>query len=596
MSDHQIARLEFQSMTMRYSDDELRDRLQLGEDNAWEFKEVEFHGDQPTSRQRRTWADEIVAFANAQGGVLLLGVSDDGAISGMSRSQLNAVERAIGEVCRDSVTPEIHAQIHRKSLDGQTLILVELPEGYALHEHAGRSYVRVGSSKRPLSSDDRMRISQRRGQGRFRSFDEQPVANTGFSTLAERLWRPLLSAESISDPQVGLEKLGLLRTDERGRTQATVAGVLLCTEAPEQYLPQATIAAVRYRGNDPGSGQIDALEIGGPIDRQIRDSLAFAIRNMRVSARKTPAREDLPEYSQRAIFEALVNAVAHRDYSIRGSRIRLRIFSDRLEICSPGSLPNSLTIESMADRQSTRNEVLTSILGRMATSGIDAASDRQYYMERRGDGVPIIKNETVALTGRQPEYRLLDDSELCLTIPAAEPQSGSAIVVATVRSEGVPLKGATVQALFPNNTWKSAVTDELGESRLDLHSVNLPMTVFVARSGVAAYVEREWLPSERSLAIELTPLPEGGSVVFSESTGHIPGLSGRLNPILDTHLRTYLYASNIAIDGGVQQPVTFAPGAEELHLMDADGNEKFVRIVAISGRSSLLEYRDAESS
>ena len=270
MSDHQIARLEFQSMTMRYSDDELRDRLQLGEDNAWEFKEVEFHGDQPTSRQRRTWADEIVAFANAQGGVLLLGVSDDGAISGMSRSQLNAVERAIGEVCRDSVTPEIHAQIHRKSLDGQTLILVELPEGYALHEHAGRSYVRVGSSKRPLSSDDRMRISQRRGQGRFRSFDEQPVANTGFSTLAERLWRPLLSAESISDPQVGLEKLGLLRTD---------SGVALSNRCRRLALYRgtgnSTCTSHHCRGAIPadrrGSGQNRCAGVGGPIDARIRD-------------------------------------------------------------------------------------------------------------------------------------------------------------------------------------------------------------------------------------------------------------------------------------------------------------------------------------
>ena len=580
---------------MRYSGEELRTRLQLGEDSAWEFKEVEFQGDQPTGRQRRTWADEIVAFANARGGVLLLGVADDGSVSGMSRAQMDATERTVGEVCRDAVTPEIHAQIFRTSLDGRALILVEIPEGYALHEHAGRSYVRVGSSKRPLSSDDRMRISQRRGQACFRSFDEQPVANTGFATLTERLWKPLLSAESNSDPQIGLEKLGLLRTDQHGRTRATVAGILLCTEDPERHLPQATISAVRYRGNDPGSGQIDAREIGGPIDRQIRDSLAFANRNMRVAARKMPARVDLPEYSQRAIFEALVNAVAHRDYSIRGSRIRLRMFADHLEICSPGSLPNSLTIESMADRQSTRNEVLTSLLGRMTTSGIDAASDRQFYMERRGDGVPIIMRETAALTGRQPEYRLLNDSELCLTIPAAEPQSSPASVVMTVRAEGVPYSGATVLALFPDTTWTSAVTDELGEAQLDLHTVNLPMTVFIAGAQVAAHVERAWLPSERSLAIDLRSLPDGGSVVFPESTGQIPGLLGRLNPILDTHLRTYLYASNIAINNGEQQPVTFATEADELHLMDADGNVRLVRIVAISGRSSLLEYR-AESS
>ena len=108
-------------------------------------------------------------------------------------------------------------------------------------------------------------------------------------------------------------------------------------------------------------------------------------------------------------------------------------------------------------------------------------------------------------------------------------------------------------------------------------------------------MEREWLPSERSLAIELTPLVDGGSVVIAESTGQIPGLRGRLNPILDTLQRSYLYASNITIDGGEQQPVTFAPGVDELHLMDADGTGRLVRIIAISGRSSLLEYRDVGS-
>ena len=580
-------------MTMQYSDDDLRSRLELGEDNGWEFKAIEFRGSEPTSDQRSSWADEIVAFANAGGGVLLLGITDSGAVQGMTRAQMDAVERMVGEICRESISPEIYARLYRTALNRLAFILVEIPEGYALHERAGRSYVRVGSSKRPMSPDDRLRLSQRRGQTRFRGFDEQTVANTGHATLAEALWKPLLSAESMVDPEVGLEKLGLLRVDERGRVRATVAGVLLCTNAPDQYLPQAVINAVRYRGDGPESGQIDAQEIRGPIDRQIREALAFVIRNMRVGARKQPAREDLPEYSQRAIFEALVNAVAHRDYSIRSARIRMRMYSDRLELCSPGSLPNSLTIESMGERQSTRNEVLTSVLGRMNATGVEAAGGRQFFLERRGDGVPIIKSETAALTGRQAAYRLIDDAELCLTIPAAEPESGPARVVVTVRREGVPFARSTVLALFPNNTWKSASTNEQGEAQLDLHSVNLPMTVFIAGPNASAQVERDWLPAERSLAIDLTPLPDGGSVIFAESTGSVPGLTGRLNPILDTSNRTYLYASNIAINGGQPQPVTFAPELEELHLTDADGRERFVRIVAIRGRSSLLEYRDA---
>ena len=140
------------------------------------------------------------------------------------------------------------------------------------------------------------------------------------------------------------------------------------------------------------------------------------------------------------------------------------------------------------------------------------------------------------------------------------------------------LAGADVLALFPNNTLKRASTDADGEARLDLHSVHLPMTVYGAADGCAAHIERDWIPSERALAIDLAALPGGGSVMFPEGTGDIPGLLGRLNPILDTSGRTYLYASNIAINGGRQQPVRFAPGEEELRLTDANGHELLVRV------------------
>ncbi len=578
-------------MTMPYSDDEIRSRLRLGEDSGWEFKEVEFRGSRPARDHRDDWADEVAAFANASGGVLLFGVTDGGEVPGMSREHLDAVERLVGEIARDSIKPAIRLEAYRLELDGRSLLLVTVPEGHAQHDSpGGRSYLRVGSSKQPMTPDERMRLAQQRGQVRFGSFDEQTVGDTGFATFDEELWKPLLSAEGLADPEVALEKLGLLAADEHGVTRATVSGVLVCTAHPEQFLPNAVVTAVRYRGADRASGQVDAQEVTGPIDRQITQALAFAVRNMHVGARKTPARENLPEYSTQALFEAIVNAVVHRDYSIRGSRIRLSIFSDRLELCSPGSLPNNLTIESMGERQSTRNEALTSVLGRMDAGSIEGAGGRRYFMERRGDGVPIIRRETRELTGRDPEFRLIDGSELCLTLPAAEPDSGSASVVVTVRQDGLLLAGADVLALFPNNTWKRASTDADGEARLDLHSVHLPMTVYGAADGCAAHIERDWIPSERALAIDLAALPGGGSVMFPEGTGDIPGLLGRLNPILDTSARTYLYASNIAINGGRQQPVPFVPGEEELRLTDANGHELLVRVAAITGRSSLLEY------
>ena len=578
-------------MTMPYGEELINRRLRLGEDSGWEFKDIEFRGEQPVARHRNTWADEIAAFANAGGGVLLIGVTDDGLVTGMSRPRLDNVERLVREVCRDSIKPSIRVGIHRCELDGRSFLLVDVPKGHAQHDSPGGSYIRVGSSKQPMTPDERMRLAQRRGQSRFIGVDEQTVADTGFHTLDKRLWKPLLSVESLADPLLGLEKLGLLATDNQGIARATVAGVLVCTDDPKRYLPNAIITAVRYRGTDRASGQIDAQEITGPIDRQVKQALAFVKRNMRVGARKDPAREDLPEYSMRALFEALVNAVVHRDYSIRGSRIRLSIFSDRLELCSPGSLPNNLTIDSMAERQSTRNGVVASVFARMNARGIDGAEGRRYFMERRGDGVPIIRRETQSLTGRKPRFRLINGSELCLTVPAAETEFGPATVTITVRRNRMPLAGADVLALFPNRTWKRGSTDKNGETRLNLHAAHLPMTVFAAAPGCAAHVEQEWIPAQRPLALDLAPLPSGGSVIFPEATGHLPGLSGRLNPILDTSNRTYLYASNIAIGGGQQQPVSFVPGKEELHLVDSNGHGLLVRIAAITGRSSVLEYR-----
>ena len=326
------------------------------------------------------------------------------------------------------------------------------------------------------------------------------------------------------------------------------------------------------------------------MNQQIAEAVAFAVRNMRVGAFKNPARIDLPQYSEKALFEAIVNAVAHRDYTIRGSKIRLSMFTDRLEINSPGGLPNNLTIESMEVRQSTRNEALTSMLGRMSVGNIRGSEDRQFFMERRGDGVPIIFRETKALSGESPQYQLIDGSDLVLTLPAADTDLTPATADILAHHSGNPLPGVEILVLFPNKTWNSATTDENGNAQIDLHTTHLPMTVFAAAPGFAAHLENDWMPAKRGLAIEMQSLQEGGSVIFPEATGNIPGVSGHLNPKRDTRDRTYLYASNIAINEGQPQPVHFILG-EDLRLTDADGKELMVRIIDIVGKSALLEYR-----
>ena len=578
---------------MNYRVEDIESQLRSSEDSGWEFKQVEFAGDRPKRPTRDDWANEIAAFANASGGVVLAGVADDGSVIGMSRAQIANLDSLLVEVSTDTIKPPVRLRTHHKELsDGKLVLLAEVPQSDSVHGSPGGNYIRVGASKRLMGSDERLRLAQRRSQARFLWFDKQPVPETGFKTLAEVLWKPLLSAEGAAEPEAALSKLALLEDDEDGVLRATVAGVLLCTPNPKQWLPNACITATRYRGGDRASGQIDAQEITGPLNEQIAGAVAFAARNMQVSARKDPARSDLPQYSEKAVFEALVNAVVHRDYSIRGSKIRLSMFNDRLEIQSPGSLPNNLTVESMDSRQSTRNEALASVFARMAVGGTRGGEDRRYFMERRGDGVLIIRRETWELCGKFPEYRVVDDSEVLLVIPTAMQEPSPARAVISVRSGGRPLSGADLLLLFPNKTWKRATTDGQGEAAVDLHTTLLPMTVYASALGQAAYLERDWIPSERALAIELAALPEGGSVIFPEATGHLPGLKGRLNPIRDSHDRTYLYASNIAIDNGKQQPVQFIPG-EELQLTDAEGTKLCVRIVEIVGRSALVEYFEA---
>ena len=578
---------------MNYRVEDIESKLRSSEDSGWEFKQVEFAGDSPKRPTRDDWANEIAAFANAAGGVVLAGVADDGTVIGMSRAQIANLDCVLVEVSTDTIKPPVRIHTHHKELsDGKLVLLAEVPQSDSVHESPGGNYIRVGASKRLMGSDERLRLAQRRSQARFLWFDKQPVPLTGFKTLAEALWKPLLSAEGAAEPEAALGKLALLEDDEDGVLRATVAGVLLCAPNPEQWLPSACITATRYRGGDRASGQVDTQEITGPLNVQIAEAVAFAARNMKVSARKDPARSDLPQFSEKAVFEALVNAVVHRDYSIRGSKIRLSMFDDRLEIQSPGSLPNNLTVESMASRQSTRNEALASVFARMAVGGTRGGEDRHYFMERRGDGVPIIRRETWELCGKFPEYRVVDDSEVLLVIPAAMQEGSPARAVVSVRSGGRPFSGADLLILFPNKTWKRASTDEQGEAAVDLHTTQLPMTVFASALRQAAHLERDWIPSDRALAIDLAALPEGGSVIFPEATGHLPGLKGRLNPIRDTHDRTYLYASNIAIDEGKQQPVQFVPG-EELQLTDAEGTKLCVRIVDIVGRSALVEYFDA---
>ncbi len=206
--------------------------------------------------------------------------------------------------------------------------------------------------------------------------------------------------------------------DRDGAERLTIAGVLMCTTEPQRWLPGACIRAASYAADRiDRDSRTDMRVILGPLDKQVSEALRFARRNMLISAMKTTARSEKPQFSERAVFEALVNAVAHRDYSMPAARIRLDLFADRLEFHVPGALAGTMTPDSLHLKQATRIELVVSLLARCpAPTGLGGRTRR---MDRRGDGVPIIRAECEYLFGHLPEYSLLDESEPRLIIRAA---------------------------------------------------------------------------------------------------------------------------------------------------------------------------------
>ena len=408
------------------SKEELLDGIRLGEDTSLELKVVFFKGDRVCDPKRDDLANEIAAMANTHDGVLVLGV-DDGTrdILGIPTDRLEVVERFVFEICNESIKPPVLFRDFRLELPDRAgtpraVLKVEIPRSLFVHESPGGYFHRQGSSKRKMSPDLLARLFQQRSQARLIRFEEQPVPRSSKRDLSEGLWRRFTS-RSDEHEEVVLLKRNLLSKEENGELRASVAGVLLCCEQPEQFLPNACIEVVRYRGTRQDSNyQTDARRILGPLDGQIEQAMSFLRRNQTVGAVKTPHRMEFPQFSERAVFEAIVNAVAHRDYSVWASKIRFFLFDDRLEIYSPGALPNTVTVENIALRQATRNELITSLLAEIPVAEPVGRVGRGFYMEKRGDGVPIIINESENLSGKKPTYRLIDDSELLLTIYSAD--------------------------------------------------------------------------------------------------------------------------------------------------------------------------------
>ena len=396
--------------------------VRFGEDTTLEFKRVVFQGSRIVGPDRRDIADEISAMANTASGRVVFGVDDKTrTLLPLTISELDLLETWIGSICADLIDPPLNCLVRKVPVaDDRGVIVVDVPRSVFVHKGAHGYFTRIGSAKRELSPEALARLFQQKSQTRIVCFDEQVMADAEVSELQPALYRAYRTSLSSPDDQEFLRKMHFVARDDRGCLKPTVGGLLMASDRPDRFLPSAFIQAVAYRGTErTADAQLDARDIYGPLNVQVVEALRFVNRNMRVRAVKRPGRVDIPQFSLSAVFEAIVNAVAHRDYSIAGSKIRLHMFSDRLELFSPGGLPNALTLEEMSERQFSRNELLCSALSRCAITESVQGVSRMTMMDRRGEGVPIILEEGMKIANKPPKYEILDDSEVKLTLFSA---------------------------------------------------------------------------------------------------------------------------------------------------------------------------------
>ena len=387
--------------------DQILNQLRAGEDGRAEFKEVRFGDRGVLAPNTQELAGELVALANAEGGGVFLGVDDSGAVRGIPPEQVDMVEHWLVNIATHNCDPPIRLVIRKALLPGaegddKLVLLAEVPRGLYVHRTSGgRYYTRIGSTKQDLTPPELARLFQQRG--REYVFDEQPV----LAATVEDLNRNRLEAFFGRSPTIPwldlLRNTRVIFQDEDGMDRPTVAGLLVFATEPTEFLASGAIEAACYRGTRLSSDDlIHAERLAGPVSDQIDAGIAFVARFMQTG--------DSPQYDIDVVDEAIVNAVAHRDYAIAGSKIRLFLFADRLELYSPGKLPNTITIDDMAYRTFTRNQLLVRFLAR-----IRSKRTGQVFLESRGEGVRKILADGEAHSGRRPKYELFGD-ELRLTL------------------------------------------------------------------------------------------------------------------------------------------------------------------------------------
>ena len=326
-------------------------------------------------KKPKSWCKSVSAFANTFGGALIFGISNEGMVVGLENPEGDAEK--ISEVIKTRLDPmpEFKLRFYQTE-DGKVLIILDVYKGdetpyYYSGDGVLEAYVRVGNESVKATATELKRLVLR---GKNTSYDSQnstyKAEDYAFSKLKERYKK--WTGNSFDDKD--LISFGLV--NEQGNL--TNAGALLADESPIRC---SRLFCTRWNGFNKSGGAVDALddaEYSGSVISLIENGEAFIKRNCKMKWRKTAnSREEMPEYVERSYHEALVNALAHRDYLVNGSEVHVDIYDDRMEIYSPGGMPDGSMIQDrdpLMVPSTRRNPVLADVFNRLG------------YMERKGSG------------------------------------------------------------------------------------------------------------------------------------------------------------------------------------------------------------------
>ncbi len=360
----------------------------------------------PAATNPAKLAETLTALANAHGGHLLVGVTAAGKIAGvMSADEARAVVQAAGLL---SAPPLILPLPQIVELGGKLVCVVEVPPGMPhVYSLDGRYLTRSGERNRLLTTSELTGLLLERGET---GFDARAVPDATLDDLdpvqVNSYW------EALGQPAGDLQKLLLARGCLAQTADGAIpshAGILLFGRQPQRFLRHAEIILVRYAGPTMGD-EFVRHDASGALPDQIRQAEAFLNANMRRGMRiKGFTREETTEYPLPVVREAIVNAAAHRDYAIRGEGIRVLIFSDRLEVYSPGRLPGHVTLANLMTERFSRNEAIVQILSDLGfVERLGYGIDRMVAaMTEAGLPAPVFEETTagfrVTLRGRGEE-------------------------------------------------------------------------------------------------------------------------------------------------------------------------------------------------